>query len=113
MILLVLVTIWIHKKFNLLALEKGYKGKKWGIIGAATYLVISFGSQLLIGVLIGLGILNINLDNFGSEILLGLLSYAIGGLCAYILYNNFRKKPDIQTDIENFGVPESQEREME
>jgi hypothetical protein len=103
MLLLVFVTIYIYNKYSQLAREKNLNPKKWGIIGSALYLGLGIGLQFLVGTMIGLGYVNMDLDNFGVNFTLGIVSYAIGGLAAYMGYKKLSAMPDENPDIENFG----------
>lgn len=53
MLLLIFASIWIFKKFRLLAELKGFPAKKWGWYGVLTYLGFALGGQLVGGVIIG------------------------------------------------------------
>ena len=103
MILLVLVTIWIFRSFKKAAIQKGYPGKKWGIYGSLLYLAFGLGLQILVGVLVGLGILDFDYESTASNFIIALVCYALGGLASYILYQNFLNKENIVVDIEDFG----------
>ncbi len=103
MLLLIFVTIYIYNKFSQLAKEKNLSPKKWGVIGSALYLGLGLGLQFFVGVLIGLGYVSMDLENFGVNAVLGIVSYAFGGLAAYLGYRKLLSMPDENPDIDNFG----------
>jgi len=107
MILLVAVSIWIFKKFKELALYKGVPSNKnkWGALGVVTYIGCAFGFQFLVGILIGLEVIDLDL-NKGVEVLIALIGYGIGGLFSYLLYNRYENQEWNKIDIDQFGEQE-------
>ena len=80
---------WIGKYFYELAQK--FNKSKWGfaILGLVAY----YGSQLIIGFVLGLlnEIFELGID-FENNIGLNLLGIPVGGLCCYFLYNYLEKK---------------------
>jgi hypothetical protein len=106
MLLLVFVTIYIYRRFSELAITKDENKTKWGLIGCFVYLGVGLGFPFLIGILIGLNYFYIDLEEVGVSFLLSILSYGLGGLCAYLVYRKLKSYPDKSPDIDNFGKPE-------
>lgn len=102
-----LLLYWIGKYFYQLA-EK-FEKQKWGyaIFGIAVY----YGSQLIIGVVLGLfdEFLQLGIDFDG--ILINLMGIPIGLICCYFLFKYFEKKwkseyVDPISEIETIGETE-------
>jgi hypothetical protein len=103
MILLVLVTLYIWKKFSSLAELKNLNKNSWAIKGILAYLSCGLGIPFVLGILSGAGIVNLDFENIGVNILLSLLCYGIGGAFAFLLYKQLESKPDNGPDIDSFG----------
>jgi hypothetical protein len=103
MILLIFVTIYIYQKFSTKALEKGLSKIKWGLWGSGIYLGLGLGLQLFVGVLIGAGVLSLDIENMGISIVLSLVTYAIGALAAYLLYQKLSRMEGEEVKIDEFG----------
>jgi hypothetical protein len=106
MLLLIFATIYIYQKFRDLAIVKDLNKTKWGLIGCFVYLGIGLGFPFIIGIMIGLNLFYLNLEDFGTSFVLSLVSYGLGGLCAYLIYQKLLSFPDKTPDIENFGKQE-------
>lgn len=108
--LLILVSIWVFKKFKELAISKGYaeEAKKWGWKGVGVYAVIGFGLQIVIGLMAGLGMIDIDVEATGVSLVIGLICWGIGGIAAYILYQRFEAKENNRPRISDFGKDEDQ-----
>lgn len=106
--LLILVSIWIFKKFKELANFKGYadEAKKWAWSAIGLYVGIGMGFQLLTGVLIGAGVLNIDVDSTGVSLVIGIICWGIGGLASYVLYQRYQQRPNKTPDVHEFGEEE-------
>ena len=94
-----IVTILIVVAFVRRAGELGLNKLTWGLIGFAPYFV----SQLLVGVLFGLamGASGGGIDD-SSGIFVNLLAIAVGGITAYIAYQQMPKYAEKeQTTVEN------------
>lgn len=104
MLLLVVVSIWIFKKFRELGDSKGYPGKKWGTLGVVTYLGVAFSMGFIIAIIIALGSFGIDIEATGVALVIDLIGYALGGLASYILFQSYGKKENkLQNNIEEFG----------
>ena len=103
MLLLVFASIWIFKRFRLLAEAKGLDGKKWGRKGVLVYLGFALGGQVLGGLVIGLMNKLYLLDGM-REYGFALICYGLGGLAAYFLYQELVKEDDhFQKGFDQFG----------
>lgn len=108
MLLLVFVTLYIYRKFSELAILKDVNKTKWGLIGCFVYLGVGLGFPFIVGIMIGLNLFYLDLENFGVSFVLSIVSYGLGGLCAYLVYQKLLSFPDKTPDIENFGKEEKE-----
>ena len=108
MLLLIVATIYIYRKFAAMAATKDLPSVQWGIYGSVIYLALGLGLQFLVGILVGLGYIYLDVENFGVSFVISIVSYGIGAIAAYALYNHLSNKPDASTDLDiaNFGTEE-------